>query len=103
MEKYTLYHFSTCPYCTKVKLALKALNLNIPMKNIRSNSKYKDELINGGGKKQVPCLRIEKECGLVEWMYESSDIIHYLKSQNKDSQIKSTKATELKFSDRLVD
>jgi len=38
------------------------------------------DLIAGGGKGQVPCLRIEHENGSVEWMYESVDIIRYLQS-----------------------
>jgi len=36
-------------------------------------------LIQGGGKTQVPCLRIEQSDGSVEWMYESNDIIRYLR------------------------
>lgn len=35
-------------------------------------------LMQGGGKTQVPCLRIEQADGGVEWMYESNDIIQYL-------------------------
>jgi len=34
--------------------------------------------MQGGGKTQVPCLRIEQAGGEVEWMYESDDIIRYL-------------------------
>ena len=40
------------------------------------------DLIAGGGKSQVPCLRIEDEKGDVSWMYESLDIIRYLKSSS---------------------
>jgi len=40
----------------------------------------KADLIAGGGKSQVPCLRIEGENGEVRWMYESTDIVRYLKS-----------------------
>lgn len=36
------------------------------------------ELVQGGGKGQVPCLRIETEQGEVRWMYESDDIIKYI-------------------------
>ena len=39
------------------------------------------DLIAGGGKSQVPCLRIEDENGDVHWMYESIDIIRYLKTE----------------------
>tara|TARA_X000000950_G_scaffold6333_1_gene6846 strand:- start:16068 stop:16229 length:162 start_codon:yes stop_codon:yes gene_type:complete len=35
------------------------------------------ELLQGGGRTTVPCLRIEREDG-VEWMFESADIMRYL-------------------------
>ena len=38
-----------------------------------------DELIRGGGKSQVPCLRIDHPGGTTQWMYESTDIIAYLR------------------------
>jgi len=31
----------------------------------------------------VPCLRIDKDDGSVQWMYESNDIIAYLKREFK--------------------
>jgi glutathione S-transferase len=37
------------------------------------------ELLKGGGKGQVPCLRIESQ-GQTEWMFESDAIINYLSS-----------------------
>lgn len=52
---------------------------NVELRNT-SDSDHRDALISGGGKTQVPCLRIETENGQVEWMYESDDIIRYLKS-----------------------
>jgi len=45
-----------------------------------SDSLHQNALIQGGGKPQVPCLRIENEDGSIEWMYESDDIIRYLKT-----------------------
>ena len=38
------------------------------------------ELLQGGGKSTVPCLRIERGIE-VSWMYESMDIIDYLSNQ----------------------
>ena len=35
----------------------------------------------GGGKRRVPCLRIEATPGEVQWLYESMDIIAYLQRQ----------------------
>ncbi len=40
------------------------------------------ELINGGGKGQVPCLRIEDSSGEVTWLYESDDILRYIEKNN---------------------
>lgn len=39
-------------------------------------------LVQGGGKGQVPCLRIEDESGSVSWMYESGDILRYINQHN---------------------
>lgn len=76
---HTLYHFSTCPFCIKVRAYLWRAGLQVESKNIHADEANRTELIAGGGKKQVPCLRIEDEQGQVRWMYESSDIIAYLK------------------------
>ena len=43
-----------------------------------SERQHAIDLMNGGGKTQVPCLRIESPEGDVQWMYESDDIIAYL-------------------------
>lgn len=43
-----------------------------------SDKEHAQALMQGGGKTQVPCLRIEQSDGQVEWMYESNDIIQYL-------------------------
>ena len=81
LKGHELFHFTTCPYCIKVRIALWLLKLELPLKNIYSDPRHKSELIAGGGKKQVPCLRIENEEGGVQWMYESSDIIRHLRQQ----------------------
>jgi len=55
------------------------MKIEIPKKNISSDPEFKAELISGGGKKQVPCLRIEMENNKIQWLYESRDIIRYLR------------------------
>ncbi|MBX2846861.1 MAG: hypothetical protein KTR16_00965 [Acidiferrobacterales bacterium] len=41
------------------------------------------ELMMGGGKSQVPCLKIvEADRTAVQWMYESDDILQYIASNN---------------------
>jgi glutathione S-transferase len=39
------------------------------------------DLIRGGGKGTVPCLRIERDTGDVEWLYESADIVEHINEQ----------------------
>ena len=81
IEGHQLYYFSTCPYCIIVRLALWWLGLKMPLKDIMFHQENNSALIAGGGKSQVPCLRIENEHGDVRWMYESIDIIRYLRSE----------------------
>ena len=76
-----LYQFNACPYCVKVRRAMHRLALNIELRDAQSDRENRDELIAGGGRPQVPCLRIPHADGSVEWMYESGDIIRYLEER----------------------
>ncbi len=49
------------------------------LRNIMENIDYRNELMAGGGKTQVPCLRISDGAS-EQWMYESRDIVEYLKN-----------------------
>ncbi|NOX28052.1 MAG: hypothetical protein GXP21_07715 [Gammaproteobacteria bacterium] len=79
LENHQLYYFRGCPFCIKVRLVLWWMRLNLTLKNIHDHPEYVRELIDGGGKRQVPCLYIEHD-GNKRWLYESSDIVSYLKS-----------------------
>jgi glutathione S-transferase len=81
IEGHQLYYFNTCPFCIKVRITLWRLGLKVPLKNIKTQVSSKAELIDGGGNQQVPCLCIESEKGNIRWLYESSDIIRYLKAE----------------------
>lgn len=62
----------------RVKSFLSTHGIEIPMRNtINDISAYK-ELVTGGGRAMVPCLRIERDNGQIEWMYESADIIRFI-------------------------
>ncbi|XQW85729.1 glutaredoxin family protein [Thalassotalea piscium] len=74
----SLYQLPACPFCVKVRRAMKRNGFNIPLKNINQQAVYQDELIEFGGKRKVPCLRIANEDGADTWLYESSDIVDYL-------------------------
>lgn len=73
-----LYQFKACPFCVKVRFTIKKLGLNIVTCDAQKNPQYKKELVEQGGQHMVPCLRIEKENGTAQWLYESADIIRYL-------------------------
>ncbi|QIZ83802.1 glutaredoxin [Bermanella marisrubri] len=73
----TLYVSDTCPYCTKVKKQVKHLNIPLTIKNLDRCHIYQKELLSGGGKAQVPCLKIDRSKG-VEWVYRSEQIANYM-------------------------
>ena len=73
-----LYHFQACPYCRKVRRDIRLLGLKIEQRDIKQDPARRDELVGGGGKKQVPCLRVAEADGSVRWIYESGDIGRYL-------------------------
>lgn len=73
-EKLVLYHFPTWPYCRIVLDYTKKNNIELIDKNIQEKNEYKEELLQLGGKIQVPCLLIDGKV-----MYESGDIMRWLK------------------------
>ena len=78
-QKLALYHFPTCPFCIKVRHEMARLSLPIELRNAQHQAEHRADLLQGGGKIQTPCLKIEEESGQIQWLYESSDIINYLK------------------------
>ena len=76
----SIYQFYTCPFCVKTRRALHRMNLPIELRDARSEGEHRTALLKGGGRVKVPCLRIEREDGS-EWMYESNDIIAYLRER----------------------
>ncbi|BDX02257.1 hypothetical protein MACH16_10050 [Marinomonas pontica] len=79
-QNMALYQFFACPFCIKTRRAIYKLNLPIEKRSASEGSPFRDELLEGGGRVKVPCLRIEKD-GEVEWLYESSEIIRYLEKR----------------------
>ncbi|MBL4868123.1 MAG: glutathione S-transferase N-terminal domain-containing protein [Pseudomonadales bacterium] len=77
----SLYEYAACPFCVKVRRAMKRKSLVIRRLDIKRSQTSRNELLAGGGKLKVPCLKIEEEDGGVRWMYESSDIVDYLTSR----------------------
>ena len=80
-QNMALYQFEACPFCVKVRRSMKRNALNIELRDARNDQQHRQELEQQGGRVKVPCLRIEKADGQIEWMYESGDIISYLESE----------------------
>jgi len=77
----TLYHFKTCPFCIKVNRHNKRLSLKIETRDAQHNAIHREELLQGGGKIKVPCLKIVDENGKDSWLYESNIIVQYLENR----------------------
>ena len=78
--KLALYQFEACPFCVKVRRAMKRQSVKIELRDAKTDQQSRQELELGGGRIKVPCLRIEDEQGVL-WMYESSDIVNYLEKE----------------------
>ena len=77
-DNMVLYQFNQCPFCVKTRRQIHRLALNIEKRDARNDPKWNQELINDGGKYQVPCLKIIEKDGSVEWLYESTEINQFL-------------------------
>lgn len=78
MKDYKLYVGTVCRFCKKVENFMEENNINIPLVNINEDKKAMLELMEKGGKRQVPCLYHDGE-----YLYESDDIIAFLKENYK--------------------
>jgi glutathione S-transferase len=79
-ESHVLYVSATCPFCHRVRRFLDEAGIRLEMRDTLFDEEARRELIQGGGRATVPCLRIERD-GEVTWLYESLDIIDYLRRQ----------------------
>jgi glutaredoxin len=80
-QGFAIYEFRGCPFCIKVRRGLRRVGIEVEYREAKDGSTYREELIREGGMLQVPCLRIEESLGKVQWLYESEDILNYLKKR----------------------
>jgi glutaredoxin len=73
-----IYQYAACPFCVKVRRFLKGAGVTVQYRDAKSEP-FASELLRGGGKMQVPCLRNQNNKS-AEWLYESNDIIQYFKT-----------------------
>jgi glutaredoxin len=74
-----LYQYKTCPFCIKVRQEIRRLSLNIERLDAQKDGGNRDDLVRGGGRAMVPCLRITDQAGNSQWLYESGAIVDYLR------------------------
>ena len=73
-----LYQYVACPFCVKTRRAMRRLGVDIELRDAKNDERWRNELLQQGGKQQVPCLRIPTADGKARWLYESDDIIAHL-------------------------
>ena len=79
-RKLSLYQYQACPFCVKVRRGLKRHGVAVNIHDAKGAA-AKTELLACGGEIKVPCLKIERDDGDVEWLYESQNIINYIEAR----------------------
>ena len=73
-----LYYRPTCPYCLRVLAANETIKAPLALLDVQADTGARATLMDKGGKTQVPFLE-DTDRGIS--MYESDDIIEYLREQ----------------------
>lgn len=80
-QQLALYQFASCPFCIKVRQEMRRLSLKVELLDARNSPEHRQALLTQGGSPKVPCLKIADADGKAKWLYESKDIIVYLRQQ----------------------
>lgn len=80
--KFSLYYAPSCGFCHMVIRAAQKLPIDLELRDVSANREHYEALMAGGGRRMVPCLRMD-EGEESTWMYESSDIIDHLQAVAK--------------------
>jgi glutathione S-transferase len=75
----SLYEYSSCPYCARVRSFLGSLGETVEFRDVSRDRSHLEDLVRATGSQMVPCLRVEPNEGEVRWVHESADIIEYLR------------------------
>lgn len=80
-QSLALYQFKTCPFCIKVRQEMRRLSLNMTHLDAQAEGPHRARLLQEGGKAKVPCLQVTDAAGQSQWIYESADIVAYLRGR----------------------
>ncbi len=78
-----LYIKNTCPFCQRVMQVADNMGVELELRDVSENEDFLEELLSIGKKKQVPFL-VDDDKNIS--MYESSDIIDYLRDNYLDKK-----------------
>ena len=78
---HTLYQFRDCPFCVKVRWAMRRMGVDLPYADAKNDPGARKSLAEGGGKIKVPCLHISNGIDQDQWIYESGEIVTYLEQR----------------------
>lgn len=78
----TLYSSSSCAFCQRVLQMAENLKIDLDIKDIYADETARLELIEKGGEEKVPYL-VDTDKNVS--MYESSDIIEYIRNNYANS------------------
>lgn len=79
-ETYQLFQYDRCPFCRRVRQFMDSAGIDIEIRDTLRDPEAFRELVRGGGRSTVPCLKIQSEEG-TRWLYESADIIAFLRDR----------------------
>ena len=79
-ESYQLFKTDLCGFCYRVRDFAEEKSISLTLRDTMTDMEAFRELLQGGGRSTVPCLKIQREKEVI-WMYESLDIIDYLNEQ----------------------
>ena len=74
-----LYQFKTCPFCIRVRREIKRQSLKIELRDAQHDPDHRQQLLSEGGVVKVPCLNMKDENGQSTWIYESNEVIQFLR------------------------
>ncbi|WP_114972647.1 glutaredoxin family protein [Rhodoferax ferrireducens] len=80
-QSIVLYQYRTCPFCIKVRQEMRRLSLKIERLNVQKMGKNREDLMLGGGQVKLPCLKITDQAGNSQWLYDSGEIVAYLRGR----------------------
>jgi glutaredoxin 2 len=68
-----LYKYDSCPFCARVMRVVEDVGVDVEMRDVLRNRKFKTELIERTRRGMVPCLFIDDVA-----LFESRDIVAWL-------------------------